>query len=48
MNGDLLTTLNYKKLIEFHKRNKSAGTIATFNREIQMDFGVINFNDDGN
>jgi len=47
MNGDLLTTLNYRELIEFHKRNNSAGTIATFNREIQMDFGVINFNEKG-
>tara|TARA_Y200000002_G_scaffold317178_1_gene275733 strand:- start:187 stop:906 length:720 start_codon:yes stop_codon:yes gene_type:complete len=47
MNGDLLTTLNYKKLISFHKKNKSAGTIATFNRKVQMDFGVIEFDKKG-
>ena len=41
MNGDLLTTLNYKKLFDYHIKNKSNGTIATFKREITIPFGVL-------
>ena len=47
MNGDLLTTLNYKKLFLNHLENKAAGTIATFKREVKMDFGVIESDGDG-
>lgn len=47
MNGDLLTTLNYKNLFAYHKNNNSSGTIATFKREVQMDFGVLNFDSKG-
>lgn len=47
MNGDLLTSLDYKKLIKYHLRNKSSATIATFKREVKMDFGVIEMEKDG-
>ena len=47
MNGDLLTTLNYKKMFQFHQERGAAGTIATFNRDINIEFGVIEFNSDG-
>jgi len=43
MNGDLLTTLNYKKMFELHQKRSAAATIATFNRKIKIDFGVIEF-----
>jgi len=43
MNGDLLTTLNYKKMFMLHQKRAAAATIATFNREIKIDFGVIEF-----
>lgn len=45
MNGDLLTTLNYKKMFDLHKQRAAAATIATFNKEIKIDFGVIEFDD---
>lgn len=47
MNGDLLTTLNYKRLFDFHCEHKAAGTIAIYRREVQMDFGVV-FSDSAN
>lgn len=47
MNGDLLTTLSYTNLFSFHKLKEAAGTIAIFNRKIQMDFGVIECNSEG-
>ncbi len=47
LNGDLLTTLNYKNLFSFHKLKQAGGTIATFNRKVQMDFGVIESSSEG-
>lgn len=48
MNGDLLTTINYKKLIEFHKENKCTATVATSLREVAIDFGVVKMGEDSN
>jgi NDP-sugar pyrophosphorylase family protein len=41
MNGDLLTTLNFKDLFIFHKRKEPAATMGLFHREVKIDFGVI-------
>lgn len=41
INGDTLTTLNYKKLFEFHCKNRAMATISTYTREVKIDFGVI-------
>ena len=41
MNGDLLTTLDYRKLMEFHKRQGATATIATHRRTVKIDFGVV-------
>ena len=46
MNGDVLTTLDYRKLMEFHKRNKGAATIAMHKIRVEINFGVIST--DGN
>jgi len=45
MNGDLLTTLNYNNLVEFHKNKNSIFTVSTFERDSKIDFGVIKTND---
>lgn len=45
MNGDLLTTLNYKKLFDSHMQSKSAATIALYRRNVKIDFGVINYDE---
>ena len=41
MNGDLLTTLNYRNLFTFHKTQHAAATIGLYRREVKIDFGVI-------
>ncbi|MCK4384822.1 MAG: nucleotidyltransferase family protein, partial [candidate division Zixibacteria bacterium] len=45
-NGDLLTTLDYLKLIDYHKKQKSIATIAAQKRSVDVDFGVIQRNKD--
>lgn len=45
-NGDVLTTLDIKSLIEFHKKNQSAATIACHCRSVKIDLGVIQCNGD--
>ncbi len=41
INGDTLTTLNYRKLIVSHKKNNACATITTMIKQMQVDFGVI-------
>jgi len=41
MNGDILTTLDYRKLIQYHRRQKGIVTIAMSRKEIQLEFGVM-------
>jgi NDP-sugar pyrophosphorylase family protein len=40
MNGDILTTIDYAKLIKYHKKNKAALTVATTEKNIQISPGV--------
>jgi NDP-sugar pyrophosphorylase family protein len=44
MNGDILTTLNYTKLVSYHKEEKAIATIAMHQRTVDVDFGVIESN----
>jgi NDP-sugar pyrophosphorylase family protein len=41
LNGDILTDLNFKKFIEFHLKQGAPATIAAFERNLNIDFGVI-------
>jgi NDP-sugar pyrophosphorylase family protein len=45
-NGDVLTTLNLKDLIGFHKQQKAIATIASHQRQVHIDFGVLQMNGD--
>jgi len=47
MNGDLLTTLDYSALIQYHRHKRAAATIAMHRREVKIDLGVIQL-DGGN
>jgi NDP-sugar pyrophosphorylase family protein len=47
MNGDLLTTLNYRNLFDYHRNVKAAATIGLYQREAKIDFGVIETDGDG-
>jgi NDP-sugar pyrophosphorylase family protein len=44
MNGDILTTLNYRKLIQYHQRKKGMVTIAMNQKKLQLELGVMEFN----
>jgi NDP-mannose synthase len=41
MNGDILTDLNYRVLYECHQQSKVDMTIATYERDVCSDFGVL-------
>jgi NDP-sugar pyrophosphorylase family protein len=41
MNGDLMTTLDYGKLLERHRAEQPALTIAVSPRTVQIDLGVL-------
>ena len=46
INGDILTTLNYGDMYEFHRKRGAAATIASYPREVKIDFGVLEFGED--
>ncbi|MBI1856627.1 MAG: NTP transferase domain-containing protein [Chloroflexi bacterium] len=45
-NGDVLTTLELKKLLAFHKQKGGAATIAVHRRQVKIDLGVIQWDGD--
>jgi NDP-sugar pyrophosphorylase family protein len=47
MNGDILTTLDYRDLFNEHVRREAYGTIALHRREVHIDYGVIQVSQDG-
>jgi NDP-sugar pyrophosphorylase family protein len=46
INGDILTTLNFGEMYAFHCERKAAATIASYPREVRIDFGVLEFGPD--
>ncbi|MFC3124172.1 NDP-sugar synthase [Pseudoroseomonas globiformis] len=44
-NGDLLTTLDMRRMIEDHQSSGAAATIGTFRREIRSEFGLLDVDD---
>jgi NDP-sugar pyrophosphorylase family protein len=47
MNGDLLTTLDYRAFHDYHCSEKNLCTIATYKRTVNIDFGVLHTDDKG-
>jgi len=45
-NGDVLTTLNLRELVQFHREQNAVATIATHHRQSKIDLGVIHKNGD--
>jgi NDP-sugar pyrophosphorylase family protein len=43
-NGDVLTTLDLRELVEAHRQSGAIATIATHNRKVNIDLGVLQFN----
>ena len=44
VNGDVLTTLDYSALVEYHRQSGALATIATHERSIQINLGVTETN----
>ena len=47
MNGDVLTTLHYCDLLRHHQESGSILTIATRQRRIEIDYGVLHLGANG-
>jgi NDP-mannose synthase len=45
MNGDILTDINYQDLIDTHRKCGAVATIATYQRDVPIDFGVLDQNE---
>jgi len=46
MNGDVLTTLAFRDLVDFHRRQGAVLTVATREREVKVDLGVLETDED--
>ncbi len=46
MNGDILTDIDYKALIGTHQKKNAIATVATYQRDVHIDFGVLEKNKD--
>jgi NDP-sugar pyrophosphorylase family protein len=47
INGDVLTSLDYRALVDFHRRAGAAATIAVQHRNVPLELGVIERHPDG-
>jgi len=45
MNGDVLSDLDYRELIKFHREQNAIATIAMYDKEVKIDLGIIKAND---
>ncbi len=41
MNGDVLTTLDFADIVRYHRKQGNALTIATHDRSIKIDYGIL-------
>lgn len=46
MNGDLLTTLDYASMVQFHREQGAVATVGLFKKRVKIDLGVIETNKD--
>lgn len=44
LNGDLLTTLNFSEMLEFHKKNNPVSTIGAIKKFVKIELGVLETN----
>lgn len=45
MNGDILTDLSYRRLMDQHTHSEADITVATYERQVKIDFGVLQVSD---
>jgi len=41
MNGDLLTSINYSDMLKNHRKRRALATVASYQRDVKIDLGVI-------
>ena len=41
MNADILTDMDYKGLLRYHREEQAVATIGAYNRQVKIDLGVI-------
>ena len=41
MNGDILTTVSFSQLLEFHREHDAAGTMCVRDYDLQVPYGVV-------
>lgn len=46
MNGDVLTDIDYRALLDYHREKGALATIATYQRDSKIDFGVLEHDDE--
>jgi NDP-mannose synthase len=46
MNGDLLTTIDYTAMLKYHKERGALATVASYQRDVKIDLGVIEVDED--
>ena len=46
MNGDILTDIKYKALVAEHQKKNAIATVATYQRDVNIDFGVLEKNNE--
>jgi len=46
LNGDVLTTLDMRELVEAHHQSGAIATIASHSRQVKVNLGVLQFNGD--
>jgi len=46
MNGDLLTNVNFEKMLDFHESNASKATMCVREYDIEVPYGVVNLNNE--
>jgi NDP-sugar pyrophosphorylase family protein len=46
MNGDILTTLNYQRLIQYHRQKEGIVTIAMSQKKVPLELGVMEYDPD--
>jgi NDP-mannose synthase len=47
LNGDILTTLSFAELADFHRTSKAIATMAVKERTVEIEYGVVHRGDDG-
>jgi dTDP-glucose pyrophosphorylase len=46
MNGDLLTNINFEKMLDFHESSNSKATMCVREYDIEVPYGVVNLNNE--